>query len=440
MKSQTNTPIAPEIVNKIFSESGIKEIGKASIREVKRLINDIERGSGEKFVRMEMGVPGLPACSYGIEAQIKALQSGCAAIYPDIDGTPELKEEMAKFVKNFINLDVSPEGCIPTVGSMMGGMAGFMTLVRSRKERDTTLFIDPGFPVQKQQHRVLGLKFETFDVYNFRGEKLKEKLENYLAKGNIHSIIYSNPNNPSWICFTEKELQIIGELATKYDVSVFEDLAYFGMDFRNDISKPGEPPYQPSVGHYTDNFALLISSSKAFSYAGERIGMLVLSNKLYHREFPDLIPFFGTPKFGRAIIYGTVYAISAGTSHSAQYALAAILKACNEGKYNYLDDVRIYERKAAKMKKMFLENGFTIVYDKDEDKPLADGFYFTIAYPGMSGEELLKEFLYYGVSAISLEITGSERKEGLRACVSLVPEAMLPTLEERLIQFRKNHQ
>jgi bifunctional pyridoxal-dependent enzyme with beta-cystathionase and maltose regulon repressor activities len=121
--------------------------------------------------------------------------------------------------------------------------------------------------VQKQQHRVLGLKFETFDVYNFRGDKLREKLSGYLEKGNIHSIIYSNPNNPSWICFTDKELQIIGELATQYDVCVIEDLAYFGMDFRTDISCPGKPPYQPSVGKYTDNFALLISSSKAFSYA-----------------------------------------------------------------------------------------------------------------------------------------------------------------------------
>lgn len=439
MEKRNNTPIPEIIVDDILAKSGIREIGKASIREVKRLINDIEEAAGQKFVRMEMGIPGLPACSIGVNAQIDALRKGCAALYPDIEGTPELKREMAQFVKNFINLDVSPEGCIPTVGSMMGGMAGFMTFVRARKERDTTLFIDPGFPVQKQQHKVLGLKLESFDVYNYRGAKLKAKLENYLAKGNIHSIIYSNPNNPSWICFTEKELQIIGELANQYDVCVFEDLAYFGMDFRNDISKPGISPFQPSVGHYSPNYALLISSSKAFSYAGERIGMLVLSDALYNREFPDLIPYFGTPKLGRAIIYGTVYAISSGTSHSAQYALAAILKACNDGSYNYLDDVSIYARKAAIMKKMFLENGFEIVYDKDEDKPLADGFYFTISYPGMFGEQLLKEFLYYGISAISLEITGSDRKEGLRACVSLVPEAMFPLLEERLIQFRENH-
>ena len=434
-----NTPIPAEIVDKVVANSGIKEVGKASIREIKRLINDIENASGEKFVRMEMGIPGLPACKIGVDAQIEALKNGIAYLYPDIDGTPELKKEASRFVKNFIDLDVSPEGCIPTVGSMMGGMAGFMTFVRARKERDTTLFIDPGFPVQKQQHRVLGLKYETFDVYHHRGEKLEAKLRSYLDKGNIHTIMYSNPNNPSWICFTDEELQIIGKLANEYDVFVFEDLAYFGMDFRRDISVPGQPPFQPSVGKYTDNYALLISSSKAFSYAGERIGMLVLSDKLYHRQFPDLVPYFNTESIGRAIIYGAVYAMTSGTSHSAQYALAAILKACNDGRYNYLDDVREYGEKARIMKKMFTDNGFYIVYDKDVDKPVADGFYFTVAYPGMTSAQLIEEFLYYGVSAISLGITGSESKEGLRACVSLVPRSMFPKLEERLRKFKENH-
>jgi hypothetical protein len=119
--------------------------------------------------------------------------------------------------------------------------------------------------------------------------------------------------------------------------------------------------------------------------------------------------------------------------------MAAILKACNEGTYNYLDDVKIYAEKASIMKRMFLENGFKIVYDKDEEKPLADGFYFTVCYPGMSGEELLRAFLYYGISAISLTITGSERTEGLRACVSLIKMEQLPVLEERLRCFRENY-
>lgn len=434
-----NTPINYDIVSQKVKESGVAQVGSASIREIKKLVDNIEKATGDKFIRMEMGIPGIPASQYGVQAQIKALEDGVAAIYPDIQGIPPLKNEISRFVKNFLDVDVSPEGCIPTVGSMQGGFAAFMMLSRIHKDRDTTLFIDPGFPVHKMQHKVLGLKFDTFDVYNYRGEKLREKLEEYFSKGNIHSVLYSNPNNPSWICFTEKELQIIGELANKYDVVIMEDLAYFAMDFRKDYSVLGEPPFQPSVAKYTDNYMLFISSSKSFSYAGERIGMMVISDGLFQRKYEDLLKFYPNPGFGYSMIFGTMYPLSSGTSHSAQYGLHGLLKAVNDGDYNFREDVKIYGEKAKVMKKLFLNNGFTIVYDKDEDQPIADGFYFTFAYPGFSGVELLNELVYYGISAISLSITGSERHEGVRACVSLVKEEQFADLEYRLKEFHKNH-
>lgn len=436
---QKNTPINYNTVTQKIKESKLENVGTASIREIKRLIDNIEKATGERFVRMEMGIPGLPATQIGIEAEIEALRKGVASIYPDIFGIPQLKLEASRFVKLFMNKDVSPEGCLPTVGSMQGSFAAFLTCNRLDPAKDTTLFIDPGFPVHKQQLKVLGQKFEAFDVYNYRGDKLRDKLESYLSTGNISCILYSNPNNPSWICFTEKELKIIGELATKYGVIVLEDLAYFAMDFRKDMSKPGEPPYQPTVANYTENYVFLISSSKAFSYAGQRIGLMVISDELFERQYPGLRRNYSSDRFGYAMIFGSVYALSAGITHSSQYALAAILKAVNDGKFNFVEVVREYGEKAKIMKKLFIDNGFNIVYDKDEDQPIADGFYFTFSYPGMGGEELLKELLYYGISAISLIITGSERTEGIRACVSLVKRDQFPALEFRLKKFHEDH-
>jgi aspartate/methionine/tyrosine aminotransferase len=434
-----NTPINRELVDSLKKKNNIPDVGKASIRVIKKLVDDIEKASGEKFIRMEMGIPGLAPAQIGTEAEIAALRNGVAGIYPDIQGLPELKDEISAFVKNFINISVDPQGCIPTVGSMQGGFASFLTISKLFGERKTTLFIDPGFPVHKQQHRILGVPFESFDVYNHRGEKLRAKLESILEKGNISSILYSNPNNPSWICFSEYELQVIGELATKYNIIVLEDLAYFAMDFRKDYSRPGEPPYQPSVAHYTDNYILFISSSKAFSYAGQRIGMMVISNNLFCLQSEHLVPWYGTPTFGAAMIFGSVYALSSGTAHSAQYALAAILKAANEGKFNFVEEVKEYGKKAAIMKKLFIDNGFSIVYDTDEDQPIADGFYFTYSYPGFTGEDLLSEMMYYGISAIALGITGSERTEGIRACVSLVKRTQFEDLEHRLKAFHRDH-
>jgi aspartate/methionine/tyrosine aminotransferase len=286
---------------------------------------------------------------------------------------------------------------------------------------------------------MLGHDFSAFDIYNYRGRKLKAKLESHLESGKISSLLFSNPNNPSWICLTEDELAIIGELSKKYDVIVIEDLAYFGMDFRKDYSIPGKAPFQPTVGRYTDEYIMLISSSKIFSYAGQRIGIMAISDHLFERSYPDLLRYYSTDKFGHSAIFGALYGLSAGVAHSVQYGLAALLKAVNDGKYKYRDDVLAYGEKARIMKKMFISNDFRIVYDRDLDEPIADGFYFTIGYPGLSAEELVEQLLCYGISAISLLTTGSERCDGLRACVSQVRHDQYDDLEIRLKKFRQDH-
>ncbi|MCD7973322.1 MAG: pyridoxal phosphate-dependent aminotransferase [Candidatus Azobacteroides sp.] len=435
---KNHTPVSREIARSVIEKYNIPDFGKATIREIVAISGEIEQLTGTEFVHMEMGVPGLPAPAIGVEAEIESLKKGVASIYPVIDGLPELKEQSARFVKAFMNVDVSPQGCVPVVGSMQGTFASFLVCGQCEKGKDTILFIDPGFPVQKMQIGVLGYKSVAFDVYNYRGDKLKSELQRHLEQGNIAAVIYSNPNNPAWICLNESELQIIGELATRYDTIVLEDLAYFAMDFRKDLSKPFRAPFQHSVANYTDNYILLISGSKAFSYAGQRIGVVVIPDKLYNRTYPLLKERYGIGTFGSVFIHRALYAISSGTSHSAQYALAAMMKAACDGEFNFLADVEEYARRAKRLKEIFLNNGFEIVYDKDLEEVVGDGFYFTIRYPGMTGSELMKELIFYGISAISLSTTGSQQ-EGLRACTSFIKENQYALMEERLKLFAENN-
>jgi aspartate/methionine/tyrosine aminotransferase len=433
-----NTPVSKDIVKAKLAELNLNDMDKASIREVVQVVNLIEAETGVKYVRMEMGVPGLPAAAVGVEAEIEALKKGVASVYPNINGIPEIKTEAARFVKNFMNIDVKPEHCVPTSGSMQGTYALFQVVSHFEEGRDTALFIDPGFPVQKQQFMVMGEKFDSFDVYNYRGDKLREKLESYLEKGNINSIIYSNPNNPTWVCFTDEELKTIGDLANKYNVVVLEDLAYLGMDFRKDLSMPGQAPYQASVANYTDNYVLFISASKIFSYAGQRIAVVAMSEKIFNSNSSKIEERFKIKGFGNAVIYRVLYALSSGVAHSVQYAMAAMLKAANDGTYKFVDEVKAYAEKAHVMKQLFIDNGFGILYDKDVDELISDGFYFTICYPGMKAADLLYELLFYGISGITLLSTGST-KEGIRACVAPVHPNQFGDLKFRLEQFHADH-
>lgn len=433
------TPIPSQLVQETIENLRIKEIGTATIRQMVAVAQSLEEKTGQKFIHLEMGSPGLPACQVGVEAEKKALDNGVASVYPNIAGIPELKKAASRFVKAFLNIDVAPDGCIPTVGSMMGSLSSFIGVIHSRlPEKDTILFINPGFPIQPFQVDMLGFKKETFDVYEFRGHALKEKLESYLKKGNIAGIIYSNPNNPAWICLNEDELRIIGELATQYDAIVIEDLAYMGMDSRRDLGTPFMPPYQVTVANYTDNYILLISGSKIFSYAGQRIAVVAISDKLFVREFPALRERYGMARYGQAFVQSILYALSSGVCHSAQHALAAMFAAAADGKVNFVKDTSVYAQRTKRLKEIFLKYGFKIVYDKDYDVAVSDGFFFTIGHDKYTGNELLRELLNYGVCTISLSTTGSDQ-QGLRACSSAIKPGDYELLEERLKVFAENH-
>lgn len=429
-----------ELVESIVDELKITDLAQATIGQVVLLASALEKRTGIPFIRMDQGVPGLEPCRIGIEAEKAALDTGIAAIYPAAEGVPELKQETSRFVKAFLDVDISPESCVPVTGSVAGSFGSFIIASQCSPGKDTVLFIDPGFPIQKSQLRILGVKHLQFDIFNYRGEALREKLESYLKEGNIAAIIYSNPNNPAWICLEEQELKIIGELATRYDTLILEDLAYFAMDFRKDLSRPFQPPFQATVARYTDNYILMLSASKIFSYAGQRMAVVCVSDKLFHRRYPALAERYnGAGIFGPTFINAILYMITSGASHSVQFGLAAMYKAASDGKINFVEETMEYGRRAERMKRLFCENGFFVVYDRDVEEKIGDGFFFTIGYPGLTSGELMRELLYYGISSITLNTTGSEQ-QGIRACTSRMSENLFDVLEQRLKAFHADHE
>ena len=422
-----------------MKQCGIKDLESATIRQICSLAAELERRTGEDCVHLEMGNPGLPASKVGIEAEIKALQAGIPNQYPNISGFPGLKNAGERFIKAFMDIDIPARCIIPTVGSMQGCFTVFMLLGQRQPGRDTILFLNPGFPANRNQAKLLGLREESFDIYEHRGEALEAALEKALSSGRVTAMLYCNPNNPAWTNLTERELEIIGKAATRHDVVVIEDVAYFGMDFRTDISVPFQAPYASTVARYTDNYILLLSASKIFSYAGQRIALVCMSQKVYDRKYEFFEKFYEMPALGDAYIYGVLYVASSGTAHSAQYALAAMLRAASRGELRFIAHCSEYGRRAKIVKEIFERNNFHIVYDMDGDCPIADGFFFTIGYPGFSGDELQEELLKYGVSSIGLRTTGSDQP-GIRACVSVINnEEDFNRLDKFLSRFALDH-
>ena len=432
-------PVSTDMFRQALDMMNIPNIASATIRQIMALASHLQEPLGEEFVHLEMGNPGLPASEAGIEAEREALANGVANMYPNIAGIKPLKDAGSDFLKAFFDIDIPGRCIVPTVGSMQGTFTLFLLMGQRIKGKDTILFLDPGFPAQHNQVKLLGLEQRSVDIYDCRGELLERRLEEALADGKVSAIIYSNPNNPAWTNLTETEFRILARMAEKHDIILIEDNAYLGMDFRRRYGIPGQAPFIPTVAKYTDRCILLVSASKIFSYAGQRISIVCVSPAVADRRYEFFEQFYEMPTLLDAYIYGVLYCASSGTAHSAQHAYAAMLRKAVDGELDFVAETREYGRRAALAKKLFLDNGFHLVYALDGEEPISDGFFFTVGYPGLTGAELQSELLRYGVSTISLPSTGS-RQQGVRVCVSLLnsPE-ILDRLGQRLALFQRDH-
>lgn len=417
----------------------IASVVNAGIAEVQSLAQSLEDEYGIPFVKMDQGSPGLPPNRVGVQAEIKALQSGVVSAYPPSEGIEVLKKAGSRFVKAFLNIEADPKTCIPTAGSVEGSFIASLICTQMISGRDKILFLDPGFPIQKAQLAITGAQWKSFDISCYRGEKLGDRLEEALSEGDVSAILYANPSNPAWLCFTDRELRTIAEVSTRYGAVIIEDLAYFGMDSRAQYGHPYREPFIPTVARYTERYILLLSSSKIFSYAGQRMAMMCVGDELFDAYYPALATrYHNSGVFGKTLVSSILEMVTSGCSTSAQYAYAAMLDAACEQRLDFCADMAVYARRARKMKDLFIKNGFRIVYDMDENRKIGDGFFFTVGYEGFSSEDLAMELLYYGISTIPLNVTGAELA-GVRCCVSQMTDPMMGLLGERLNLFRQDH-
>ena len=118
-----------ELVEKAARECRVADLSRATIGEILLVAQYLEKETGIPFIRMDQGSPGLPVNQAGVEAEKAALDRGVGSQYPAAAGVPELKYEASRFVKAFLNVDISARSCVPTVGSVAGSYGSFIACI-----------------------------------------------------------------------------------------------------------------------------------------------------------------------------------------------------------------------------------------------------------------------------------------------------------------------
>jgi len=206
----------------------------SALAEVMKKASELQK-KGMKLVSLAAGDPDpdlIPRKVLGEIAKEILQNQPKSVMYTPANGIPELREEIAAFLKKHDNLEVSPENIVLTIG----GTGALDLLGRVLIDPgDVIITENPSYINTLLAFEQLGAKIEGVSVDNdgMRVDLLEEKIKELKAKGQKIKFIYTIPTgqNPMGVTMSMDRRKALLELASKYDLLIIEDTAYNAMRY-----------------------------------------------------------------------------------------------------------------------------------------------------------------------------------------------------------------
>ncbi len=225
---------------------------------------------GKHVVHLEVGEPDLPTPENIVQAGVRALRDGKTK-YTASAGIPELREAIAQHVSQTRGVPVSPEQVVVTPGAKP---IMFFTILALVEPGDEVLYPAPGFPIYESMIDFSGgtpVPYLLREENNFRFDPAEFRSK---AGPKTKLIILNSPQNPTGGVLERSDLEVVADLAQKFNITVFTDEIYcrvlYDGTFSSILSIPG----------MAEHTVLLDGFSKAYSMTGWRLGYGVMPLEL----------------------------------------------------------------------------------------------------------------------------------------------------------------
>ncbi len=240
-----------------------------------------------------------PECA--IEAAVEELRSGRGVHYTMPIGSPELKAEIARWVKKYNSLDADPKrNIIVTPGSDAGL---FFAMTPFIEKDDEVMVIDPSYPNNVQNVEILGgraVRIPSFPKDNYHPpiEEFEKRLTD-----RTKMVVLTNPNNPTTTVYRRKWLEELADFIVRNDLvcvadQAFEFPVFDGLEMVSIASLPG----------MWERTLTVCSLSKGMGLSGFRVGYIIADDVIMDK------------------LYGTAVSVIGATNSAAQAGAAAALR------------------------------------------------------------------------------------------------------------------
>lgn len=182
-------------------------------------------------------------------------------------GAQNFREALAKKQTHFTGLDIDPNTEIVTT---CGGTEAMMTAVMSVTDPGDKVIVFSPFYENYGADAILCSAEPIYvslkpPAYTFDITELEKAFQQHPK-----ALILCNPSNPCGKVFTREELQIIADLAEKYDTWVITDEVYEHI-----VYEPYKHIYFATLPHMQERTISCGSLSKTYSITGWRLGYVI---------------------------------------------------------------------------------------------------------------------------------------------------------------------
>ena len=248
--------------NKSLVSKNIQSIPYSGIRKFFNIANEIEG-----VISLGVGEPDFDTPWTARERAIYTLEKG-KTTYSANAGLLELREEIAKYMKNTLNLKYSPKDeILVTVGASEGIDLVFRAIL---EQGDEVLVVEPCFVSYKPCITMCGgvpIVIETKAENNFKlmPEEILEKITD-----KTKAILISYPNNPTGAIMEKEDLEKIAKVLKEKDIFVISDEIYSELTY-------GEKKHYSiaQIEGMQDRTLVINGFSKSFAMTGWRLGFAV---------------------------------------------------------------------------------------------------------------------------------------------------------------------
>ncbi len=187
--------------------------------------------------------------------------------YTNPFGELELREEIVKYHKeNYTNYEFESSDVFITTGACHGLYLAFKSIL---EEGEEIILFAPFFPIYVDQIKLSGGVPKIVYTKMENGFQIeKDELEKSITS-KTKAIVINTPSNPTGVCYNEKSLNIIKEVAEKYDLLVIADDVYDFYSYENKFT----PIF--TLPEMEKRTLSICSFSKDFAMTGWRIGYAI---------------------------------------------------------------------------------------------------------------------------------------------------------------------